>query len=210
MVKLLKPVILLILNALAASPLPAQKTQGSRGKDVTFRISVPLEFKGRVVSGSLRKSEIQGLLTLPVRNGNSDLKEGYGVEMIRPNYERFMVYTCRQRKKARKEEAYAASTYDMSMEGSLIHTCGLLLELQRAKQPLKSFVANPKVTLTDFPLLPAEILAFIPDDENERERLPSKTVSETVNHQDVAKVDHKTLSLWRIPAVLLGSRASRF
>lgn len=195
MLKLLTLVALVVLDVLAAAPVPAQERPTGQGSEITFKISVPLEFKAHVVSGSLRKSEIPELLDLPVRNGNTDLKEGYGVEMTRPNYEKFMVYTCWQWKKALKEEAYAASTYDMSMEGSLIHACGLLFELQRAKQPIKSFVSNPKVTLADFNLLPAAILAFMPDDENERERLRSKTVSQTVPKQDIERADGKAISL---------------
>lgn len=195
MAKVLELGILLVFTAFAAASGAAQKRPTNQESEITFKISVPLEFKGRIVSGLLRKTEIEGLLDLPVRNGNSDLKEGYGVEMTRPNYERFKVYSCRQWRKAQKEEAYAATTYDMSMEGSLIHTCGLLLEFQRAKRSVKSFVANPKVTLADFNLLPAEILAFMPDDENEREHLRRQTVSEAVAKQDIQEANNKTLSL---------------
>src|SRR5882672_5353210 len=88
--------LLLALNVLAADSVVAQRQPTDQGKEITFRISEPLKFKGRVVTDSLRKSEIAELLELPVRNGNSDLKDGYGVEMTRLNYERFKVYTCRQ------------------------------------------------------------------------------------------------------------------
>lgn len=83
MPKLLKLVAFLVLYVLAAAPVLTQKQPTGHGSEITFKISVSLEFKGRIVSGSLRKSEIPELLDLPVRNGNSDLKEGYGVEMIR-------------------------------------------------------------------------------------------------------------------------------
>ena len=187
--------LLLALNLLAADLVFAQKRPTGRGREITFKISVPLEFKGRVVSGSLRKSEIAGLLDLPVRNGNSDLKEGYGVEMTRPDYARFKVTTCRQWKKARSEEAYAASTFDMAMESSMIHTCALLFELQRARLPLKSFVTNPRVSLADLDLLPADILSYMPEDEEVEKQLSKSTVSEVVAKADIEKTDDKMISL---------------
>lgn len=195
MAKALKLALVFVLGVFPLTLVFGQKRPTGQRSGLAFRISVSLEFKGRVVSGSLRKSEIPALLDLPVRNGNSDLKEGYGVEMTRPNYERFMVYSCRQWKKAQKEEAYAASTYDMAMEASLIHTCGLLLELQRTQLPVRSFVGNPKVTLANLNLLPAEILAFMPEDEKESERLRSVTVSKEVAPQDIEKAADKTLTL---------------
>jgi hypothetical protein len=196
MYKLINLVLLLALSVLAAGSVAAQARPAGPGKEIVFKIVEPLEFKGRVVSGSLRKSEIAGLLELPVRNGNSDLKEGYGVEMTRPNYERFMVYTCRQWKKALEEKAYAASTFDMAMESSLVHTCGLLFELQNANLPRKSFIANPRVSLADLNLLPAEILtANTDDEEKEKEQLHGLTVSKAVAPEDIEKRSDKVLTL---------------
>jgi hypothetical protein len=104
---------------------------------------------------------------LPVRNGNADLNEGYGVEMTRPNGEKFMVFTCREWERAQDEQAYSATAYDMAMEGAPIHACGLLFQLQKAKVPLKSVVANPRVTLADINLLSAEILTINSDEQGE-------------------------------------------
>jgi hypothetical protein len=194
--KLINFVLLLALNVLVTGSVGAQSTLTGQGKEITFKITQPLEFKGHVVSGSLRKSEIAGLLELPVRNGDSDLKGGYGVEMTRPNYERVMVYTCQQWKKALEEKAYAASTVDMAMESPLIHTCGLLFELQNANLPRKSFIANPRVSLADVNLLPAEILSAITDDEEkEKEHLRGLTVSKAVAPEDIEKGSNKVLTL---------------
>lgn len=187
--------LLVALNVLAACSVVAQ-TQPTPEMETTFKVSEPLEFKGRVVSGSLRKSEIPGLLELPVRNGNSDLNEGYGVEMTRPNHERVMVYTCRQWKRALEEKAYAASTFDMAMESALVHTCGLLFELQNASLPRKSFIANPRISLADLNLLPAEILnANTGDEANDKEQPRGLTVSKAVAPEDIAKRGSKVLTL---------------
>ena len=188
MAKLINFVLVLALSVLAADSLLAQTQPTSEEKEIVFQISDPLRFKGRIVSGSLRKSEIAGLLELPVRNGSSDMDKGYGVEMTSANNEKVMVYTCRKWKKALDEKAYSASTFDMSMESSLIRTCGLLFALQNAKLPLKSFVANPRVTLANLNLLPAEILSANTDDqEKEKEHTRGVTLLKAVARKDITK-----------------------
>lgn len=179
--------VLIFLTAFAAAgSMPARAGQTDQQKDVTFKIKVPLTFKGRVVSGSLRKSDIPALLDLPVRNGDTDPKSEYGVEMTRRDGKKtFMVYTCRQWKRATAEGAYSATTYDMAMESSLISTCRALFELQSAKVPIKSFLENPRVTLNDTNLLPAAMLAVMPEDEAEERRLAGKTISQVVARKDI-------------------------
>jgi hypothetical protein len=194
--KLINLVLLLALTILALGSVLAQQQPTGEEKETVFQISDPLRFKGRVVSGSLRKSEIPGLLELPVRNGNSDLDNGYGVEMTGANNEKVMVSTCRQWKRALDEKAYSASTFELAMESSLIRTCGLLFELQNARLPLKSFVSNPRVSLTDLKLLPAEILSANSDDqEKEKEHTRGLTVSKAVALKDIIKVSDKVLTL---------------
>jgi hypothetical protein len=182
------------LIALPAGSVAAHTPPTARKRELTFKIAEPLEFKGRVVSGSLRQSDISRLLDLPVRNGNTYLPEGYGVEMTRPNYTTFMVYSCREWKKAQAEGAYSAGTYDMAMESSFIHTCGLLFGLQRAKLPVKSFITNPRVTLADLNLLPADLLATSPDDDR-TDSLRGKTIAAVVPRQDIEKADAAGLTL---------------
>ncbi len=188
---------LLLLNLSVADSVAAQSGPTLREKEsTTFKISVPLEFKGRVVSGSLQRSEVKELLNLPVRNGDTSLKESYGVEMTKPDGEKFMAYTCAEWKKAQAAEAYSATTYDMTMEGFLIHTCGLLFEIQRASLPLKSFVANPHVSLADLNLLPAEILRAMPEEHaQERERLRGTTVADVVAPKDIEKTPDEVVTL---------------
>jgi hypothetical protein len=189
-------VSLVALGVLLACLGVAQTRPAGQQSDVKFQISVPLQFKGRLVSGFVRKREIAALLDLPIRNGNSNMNEGYGVEMTWPNYDEATVYTCRQWMKALKEQAYSATTYDMAMESSFVHTCGLLLELQNARVPLKSFIKNPKVTLADLDLLPAEILESEPDDlEGDTEPLSGQTVSKVVPAKDIKSVNDKELTL---------------
>ena len=188
-------VFLLAINVLfIGSALTQTPRRGP--EEPTFRISTPLEFKGRLVSGSLRKSDIAALLDLPVRNGDSDLTEGFRVEMTRPSGEKFKVYTCREWKKAQREKACSATTYDMAMESSLIHTCGLLFQLQKATVPLKSFIANPRVTLADVDLLPAEILSIDNSDEDAgAARLDGITLSRVVPPKDIEEANETILRL---------------
>jgi len=187
---------LLVLTGMTAGSIVAQVRPSPQEKQLTFEIRVPLEFKGRVVSGPLRQSDIAGLLDLPVRNGDTNVKEGYGVEMTRPDGKKSMVYTCREWIKAQEERAYSATTYDMAMEASLIHTCGLLFELQKARLPIKSFIANPRVSLANLNLVPAEILSAVTEDEpQEKERLRGMTVSEVVASKDIEKADNEVITL---------------
>lgn len=173
-------IVLSILVAGSGIGHPRRATQHSQ---ITFEISVPLEFKGRTVSGSLRQSQIPELLDLPIRNGNTDPSSEYGVEMTTPDDKKVMIYTCAAWKKAHDEKWYAATTYDMAMESSFIHTCVLLFELQKAKLPLKSFISNPHVSLADLNLLPAEILTTVP--EGNPGTLAGMVVSQLVSPEDI-------------------------
>lgn len=188
-----KPFIIWLAALITLAAGSAARTPpAGQQKELTFKIAMPLVFKGRVVSGSLRQSDIPKLLDLPVRNGDKGPTKRYGVEMTRPNHTKFTVYTCREWKKARAEGAYAATTYDMAMESFFIDTCGLLFELQRAKLPTRSFISNPRVTLADVNLLSADILAYMPEGSR---HLHGKTVSEVVPPQDIKEADADRLTL---------------
>jgi hypothetical protein len=126
--------------------------------DIAFTLSVELVFKGRTVSGQIKRSEIEALLDLPVRNGLSEPEEGYGVELTSDKRERKKVLSCREWKKATAEGWYAFSTFDMAMEGFLIRTCELLFALKNAELPRKSFLSEPHVGVSNMELLPADVL----------------------------------------------------
>lgn len=183
----------LALSVLVTCPTIAQVRPSEQRKGLKFKIYLPLVFKGRTVSGSIRQSEIAGLLDLPVRNGDTGPSDSYGVEMTMPNHKKIMTYTCLQWEKARAVGAYSATTYDMTMEGFFIQTCGILYEVQNAKLPVKNFLENPRVSLFNLNLLPADILSTWTDAE--RKLLRGKTVAEVVPSKDVTKEKDGTLTL---------------
>lgn len=189
----LKPahfILFLALNVLSAASVQVP-SQPARGRDITFKIRVPLEFKGRIVSGSLRQSEIEKLLDLPVRNGVADPNKDYGVEMTRPDYTTFKVYTCHEWKKAHAQNAYSATTFDMAMEGFLLRTCGLLFELQKARLPAKSFIT--KVSLANLDLLPADMLN---EETDNAESAPANVaVSKVVPRADIEEASDNGITL---------------
>jgi hypothetical protein len=185
----------LMLIPSAASRAAAQAGTVSPDSDLTFKIEVPLEFKGRTVSGTLRKSQIDQLLNLPVRNGDTDPKALYGVEMTTPSHKKLEVYTCHEWEKSRAAGDYSATTYDMAMEGYLIRTCSLLEELEKAKLPLRSFIENPRVGLDSLNLLPAEMLSFIPEDSEESARLRGLTVAQAVPRKSIEEASSDELIL---------------
>jgi hypothetical protein len=83
-----------------------------------------------------------------------------------------------------------------ALSGFLVHACGLLFEIQRATLPLKSFVANPHVSLADLNLLPAEILRAMPEEHaQERERLRGTTVADVVAPKDIEKAPDEVVTL---------------
>lgn len=172
----------------------AHARQPHQGKEIIFKITEPFEFRGRTVSGALRQSEIPRLLDLPVRNGDTDPKNRYGVQMTTPDHKQNTVYTCTEWKKAREEQWYAATTYDMAMESFFIETCGLLFELQNAKAPTESFISNPHVGLENLDLLPAGMLSSI-DDRQDPDHLRRMTISEVVPTKDVEKKSNELLVL---------------
>ncbi len=133
-----------------------------------FQLTTELEFDGRKVSGQIHKFEIEGLLDLRVRNGDSAPESRYGVELTREGGRNKLVYTCREWKKATSEEWYAATTYDMAMESSFERTCGLLFALQKAQAPRLSFISQPRVGVGDLDLLPTDVLATM-DSEPRKE-----------------------------------------
>lgn len=182
------------VSLLVSGSLGARAAPNTQEKSICFNISVSLEFKGRIVSQSLRQSDIPKLLDLPVRNGDTDPAQRYSVEMTRSDNSKFKVHTCREWQKARTEGAFSETTYDMAMEGYFIRTCDLLFKLQSAKLPLKSFIANPRVTLANLNLLPAEMLASMPDGED-RDDFRGKTVSDVVSLKNVKQEDPDNLRL---------------
>lgn len=183
---------LVLVVAVATCPVrSALAPPPPRQKQLTFTLGVSLEFKGRTVSGLLPQSEIPGLLDLPVRNGDTDPKHKYGVVMTTADKKTVTVYTCREWLRARQRGEYSATTYDMAMESFLIDTCGLLYQLQDAKPPVRSFIENPRVTLADLSLLPAEMLASMPDTD----RLRGKTVAQVVPSKDLVKVSPQEIRL---------------
>jgi hypothetical protein len=148
---------------------------------IVFSIAQELEFKGRKLAKSLPHSDIEALLDLPVRNGSqASGDESYGVEMTREGGERFKVLSCRQWKKARAQKAYAATTFDMAMEGFLISTCGLLFEMQTAKSAHKNYLQDFRVDRAHLDVIPAKVLGSIGELEANEEGYQYKTIAQAV------------------------------
>ncbi|MGH9734958.1 MAG: hypothetical protein ACRD8A_10260 [Candidatus Acidiferrales bacterium] len=190
MTKLMSPIPILAL-AVIVLVHGSNARSHHRAEDPVFKLETALEFKGRVVSGTIRKSEIPTLLNLPVRNGDTDPEHKYGVEMTTSDNKKVTAFTCREWLRARKRGEYSATTYDMAMESFLIHTCGLLYVLQGARPPMRSYVT--RATLADLNLLPAEMLASIP--YNVPDRLRRMTVAQVVPSKNIEKVTAGELRL---------------
>lgn len=167
----------LITTAATAAAITAQQRNALHG-DPVFQITDNIEFEGRTLHGPLRKSEIAELLDLRVRNGDlSD--DGFGAELTTDEGRKVRVVTCRQYQDAIANGWYAATTYDMAMQGWLFRTCECLFALKKAGPVTRSFIAKPRVGLLNLGLLPVNLLSSLRDGERPQnlDRLAARGVT---------------------------------
>jgi hypothetical protein len=147
------------------------KTSDAVERDPVFSPTGKLVFEGRVVRGSIRKSEIDSLLTQRVElsAARPDAEYGkYGLGYTFADWH-FPVFSCREWAQAHRQGEYVNSNYEMAMESSFIHTCSLLYALKDAKPAKRSFIANPRVGLANLNLLPPNVKGDGLSDEEETE-----------------------------------------
>jgi hypothetical protein len=137
---------------------PAKKPNAV-ASDAVFSLTGKLVFEGHTVRGSLRKSEIDSLLTqrVELRAARPDAEYGkYGLGYNFPDW-RFPVFSCQEWAQAHRQGEHVESNYEMAMESSFIHTCSLLYALKDARRAKRSFIASPKVGLANLNLLPPHV-----------------------------------------------------
>jgi hypothetical protein len=104
-------------------------------------LSAPLPFESHVLSGCVRRSDIEALQDEPVSLGDNAER---GVVLTDPgnvNAQR-TVRTCRDYDNAAKAGFYALTTYDISIESFFKHTCGVLAILANGA-PAKTSYLGP-------------------------------------------------------------------
>ena len=174
---------------------PAKPSSSSARHDFAFPFTGKLVFEGRVVQGSIRRSEIDSLLARRVELGGQD--SDYGKYGLGFSYEdgHFPAFSCQEWAQARKLGLDSdLNTYQRSMESFFVDTCSFLFALRDAKPPRRSFIANPKVGLSNLNLLPHNVLESLSgegEDKIERSTARGMRISNLVARREV-KVKSKT------------------
>jgi hypothetical protein len=138
--------------------------------DPVFRITARLVFEGRQVRGSIRKSEIDSLLTRRVDVSGAPLDAEYGKYGIGFIYQegKLPAFSCQEWAQARvMGEHDNLNNPERARESFFVNTCSLLYALKGARPAKRSFIADPQVGLADLKLLPVTVIGGIIDTEAE-------------------------------------------
>ncbi len=157
---------------------PAKKLK-TVARDTVYPITGKVDFEGKVVRGSIRKSEIDSLLARRVdMGGNSSDEYGkYGLGVVYDEGE-LPIFSCQEWAQARALEFTSDfNTYKRTMESFFIDTCSFLFALKGAKPAKRSFMTYPQVGLSNLNLLPVKVIDSLSGDgEEEIDKLHAKGV----------------------------------
>ena len=189
--------ILILFTPAAFSRTPPQtkaqtKKANEAARDAVCLLIGELVFEGKVVRGSIRKSEIDSLLAHRVYKGGNvgDDYGKYGLGFIYAEG-KLPAFSCQEWAQSRAVGLDGSfNTYERTMESFFIDTCSILFAMKDAKPAKRSFLANPRVGLSNFNLLPVSVLSSLSGDA-EVDKLAAKGVRISNAGREV-KVLHKT------------------
>jgi hypothetical protein len=167
-------ILLCTLNGFAqagkrVTPIRKQiKQQHPIERDPVFKFIGKLTFEGKVVRGSIHKSEIDSLLARRVDIGGNPSPYGkYGLGFTYQEG-KLPAFSCQEWAQARMLGLDSElNTYERTMESFFKDTCGFLYALKDAKPAKRSFIANPQVGLSNISLLPVTMLHTLSGDHVE-------------------------------------------
>jgi hypothetical protein len=177
---MLSLLLALLAPAAISRTLPQAKKPArpsfSAPRHAVYRLTGKLVFEGRVVSGSIRQSEIESLLARRVELGGQQSDFGkYGVGYVYENG-RFPAFSCQEWALGRVlglNDNF--NTYERAMDSFYVDTCSFLFALRGAKPARRSFIANPNVGLSDLNLLPANLLKELSGEgEDEMDKMTAR------------------------------------
>lgn len=188
--------IMILFVQVAFSAIPPQKRSREKKDlpkaDSIFPVTHKLLFEGKAIRGSIRKSEIDSLLDLRVDMEGSGNDDRYGIELTDANGNEYNVFTCREWARELSKGSYADTTFDMTMEALFIRPCCFLFALKDAQPAKKSFIAKPKLGLSNLNLIPEQVLSDIWAEEEaaEKRKTSRRTISQLVAKKEI-KADRK-------------------
>lgn len=126
---------------------PRKKSDAVK-RDPSFSFTGKLVLEGKVVRGSIRKSEIDSLLARRVELSGAPSNAQYGLGF--PFAEGwFPVFSCQEWLQARAQGLSAElNTSERAAESFFVHTCSFLSALKAANPARRSYIAKPQVGLS--------------------------------------------------------------
>lgn len=129
--------------------------QSTGDPEETFHLIHKLKFFDDTEIEAIMKSDIESLRDRPVRMGENTFIDG--LTLTHNELPDRHVRTTREYDDAVAVGYYGYTTYAMKMEAFFIQQSGLLHALEKASIPKSSFIASPRVGLTDLHLLPLDL-----------------------------------------------------
>jgi len=126
-----------------------------------FSLIVNMRFADENEVSVISKSDIEGIKDLPMKFGRNDHIDG--MNLVKNKEERRFVRTCRQYIDAVRSGFHPACGFDIKMAAYFEHYCGLLIALEVATIPTKSYISAPYVSIANMNLLPFEIFPQLGD-----------------------------------------------
>jgi hypothetical protein len=194
--------VLTLITQVAYSQTPPQmrkqaKKPVSAESGPVFPINGEHIFEGRVVRGSIRKSEIDSLLARRVELSGAPSDADYGKYGLGFIYEegKLPAFSCQEWAQARVLGLNSnLNTYERTMESFFMGACSFLYALKDARPAKRSFIASPKAGLSNLDLLPDNVLESLSGEgADEIDNLTARRVriSQLVGRREI-KVTHKT------------------
>jgi hypothetical protein len=189
--------VLTLITQVAYSRTPPQmrkqaKKPVSAESDPVFPINGEHIFEGRVVRGSIRKSEIDSLLARRVELSGAPSDADYGKYGLGFIYEegKLPAFSCQEWAQARVLGLNSnLNTYERTMESFFMGACSFLYALKDARPAKRSFIASPKAGLSNLNLLPANLIESLSGESEGK--IKKLRISQLVGRREV-KVTHKT------------------
>jgi hypothetical protein len=158
---------------------------GERPHEI-FRLIEALKFADKTEVDTVAKSDIEELRQRPLRLGQNNHIDG--VTLTNDAGNEVFVTNCKEYDAAIAAKYFAYSNYDIKRAVFFEHQCGLLRALEAAQTPEISFIAEPRVGITDLQLMPFSLFPWTGDKDSYED--PSVTYQ--------SKIDDGTLIVKRV------------
>lgn len=172
--------LILLQRCLEAGQLSAEEVadllvQHDTNPAAIFELVEAMHFADSTEISELKKSDVDELRRRPVKFGANDHVSS--VTLTHESGTTLEVSTCAEFDSAINAGFYAKTTFDITMAAYMTHQCGLLSAIEAAEGSARSFIAKPKIGISDLHLMPASIFPHLPNYEGG----PSETYQDWVD-----------------------------